>query len=77
MFGRRLDETLVQDLPAIRRFMPLLSPRRNESLVYFAHDVDVEAALPFAEARSEKSPADRPRTGAADRRWRSSSRSRR
>jgi hypothetical protein len=62
MFGRRPDATLVRDLPAIRSFMPLLSPRRNESLVYFAHDVDVEAALRFAEARNELHPGDRPLT---------------
>ena len=62
MFERRPDATLVRDLPPIRRFMPFLSPRRNESLVYFAHDVDVEAALRFVEAHAEERPPDRPLT---------------
>jgi hypothetical protein len=62
MFDRRSDATLVRDLPAIRRFMPFLSPRRNDSLVHLAHDVDVEAALRFVEARAGERPPDRPLT---------------
>jgi hypothetical protein len=62
MFGRRSDATRVPDLPAIRRFMSLLSPRRNDSLVYFASDVEVEAALRFLEAQAESRPPDRPLT---------------
>lgn len=53
MFGRRPDASLVRDLPAVRRFMPFISPRRNESLVYFEHDVDVEPALAFLERRTQ------------------------
>jgi hypothetical protein len=52
VFGRRPDATLVSDLNPIRRFMPFVSPRRNDSLVYFEHEVDVEAALAFAAERS-------------------------
>ncbi len=52
MLGRRPDARLVPDLPAVRRFMPFVSPRRNDSLVYFAQDVDVEPALAFLEAAS-------------------------
>ncbi|MEN8181184.1 MAG: hypothetical protein ABFS46_01470 [Myxococcota bacterium] len=52
MFGRRPDATLVRDAAPVRRFMPFISPRRNESLVYFAQDVDVETALRFVEARN-------------------------
>ncbi len=62
MFGRRPDATLVRDLPAVRRFMPFISPRRNESLVYFEHDVDVESALAFAEERSAARDPKRPLT---------------
>lgn len=51
MFGRRPDAQRVRDLPAVRRFMPFVSPRRNESLVYFAQELDVEAALRFVEGR--------------------------
>lgn len=62
MFGRRSDARLVRDLPAIRRFMPFVSTRRNESLVYFACDLDVERALAFVEERNRARPAERPMT---------------
>jgi hypothetical protein len=52
MFGRRADATLVRDLSATRRFMPILSPRRNDNLVWFELDVEVERALAWAEQRS-------------------------
>jgi len=52
MFGRRPDATLVRDLSATRRFMPILSPRRNENLVWFELDVDVGRALDWAKQRS-------------------------
>jgi hypothetical protein len=62
VFGRRPDATLVRDLSPIRRFMPFVSPRRNDSLVYFEHEVDVEAALAFAAERSRVRDAARPVT---------------
>ena len=62
MFGRRPDATRVRDVPAMRRFMPFISPRRNESVVYFRADVDVEAALALAEARSRDRDPRRPIT---------------
>lgn len=62
MFGRRPDATLVRDLPAIRRFMPFISPRRNESLVYFACDLRVERAIAFVEERNRVRPPERPMT---------------
>ena len=62
MFGRRPDATLVRDLPAVRRFMPFISPRRNDSLVYFQHDMDVEAALAFCEERNRTRDPSRPIT---------------
>lgn len=62
MFGRRPDATLVRDLPAIRRFMPFVSPRRNESLVYFEHDLPVERALAFVDERNRTRPPERPMT---------------
>jgi hypothetical protein len=62
MFGRRPDATLVRDIPAVRRFMPLLSRRRNESLVLFEHDVAVDAALACAERRSRERDPQRPVT---------------
>jgi len=62
MFGRRPDAELVRDLPAVRRFMPFVSPRRGDSLVFFEHDVDVERALDFAEERSRERDPERPLT---------------
>jgi len=62
MFGRRPDATLAQGIPPIRRFMPFISPRRNDSLVYFSQDIDVEAALAFVERANEGRPAERPVT---------------
>jgi hypothetical protein len=52
MFGRRPDATLVRNLSATRRFMPILSPRRNDNLVWFELDVDVGRALDWARERS-------------------------
>jgi len=59
MFGRRPDATLAEGIPPIRRFMPFISPRRNESLVYFRQDVDVEAALAFVEETNAGRPPER------------------
>lgn len=62
MFGRRPDATLVRDVSPVRRFMPFISPRRNESLYYFSYEVEVDAALRFAEERSRERDPERPIT---------------
>lgn len=62
MLGWRPDATLVRDAPAVRRFMPFISPRRNESLVWFSHDLNVERALGFLEERNRSRPPDAPMT---------------
>jgi hypothetical protein len=62
MFGRRPDATLAEGIPPIRRFMPFISPRRNESLVFFRQELDVEAALAFVEASNRDRPPERPMT---------------
>jgi len=59
VFGRRPDATLARDLPAIRRFMPFVSPRRNESLVYFEQTLPVDTALEFLERRNASRPPER------------------
>jgi hypothetical protein len=46
----------------MRRILPHVSPRRNESLFYLPNDVDVEAALEFLEKHNRTRPADRPAT---------------
>lgn len=62
MFGRRPDATLVRDLSEMRRFMPYVSPRRNDSIFYMMQEYDVEAALEFVEKKNAERPADRPIT---------------
>lgn len=62
MFGRRPDATLVTRLSAMRRFMPHVSPRRNDSLFYMMQDIEVDAALEFLDKRNCERPADRPLT---------------
>jgi len=62
MFGRRPDATAVRELSAMRRFMPYVSPRRNDSVFHLAQDMDVEAALEFLEEKNRERPNDRPIT---------------
>jgi hypothetical protein len=62
MFGRRPDGQLVRNAAPMRRIMPYISPRRNDSLFYLAQDVEVEAALEFIEKRNRERPPDRPIT---------------
>ncbi len=62
MFGRRADAKQVRDLSTTRRFMPLLSPRRNESLVYFDTEIEVENALKFIEDHNRTRAPDRQMT---------------
>jgi hypothetical protein len=51
LFGRP-DAVLAERVPLVRRFMPFLMRRRNESLVWFEQDVTVDPALAFADAFS-------------------------
>ncbi len=62
MFGRRSDATLVRDLPKMRRFMPFISPRRNDALVYFDGEIEVDAALRFLEEQNRTRPENRKMT---------------
>jgi hypothetical protein len=62
MFGRRPDGTQVRELSAMRRFMPFVSPRRNDSLFHLAQDIEIEAALEFLEKKNRERPPDRPMT---------------
>ncbi len=62
MFGRRPDATRVKNLGAMRRFMPYISPRRNDSLFYMMQEIEVEAALEFLEKKNQERPDDRPIT---------------
>ncbi len=62
MFGRRPDATPVTNLSAMRRLMPYISPRRNDSIFYMMQEVEVEAALEYCEKRNRERPPERPIT---------------
>lgn len=62
MFGKRPDATPVRDLDAMRRFMPYVSPRRNDSLFFMNQDIGAEAAFEFIEKRNRERPRNRPLT---------------
>jgi len=59
MFGRRPDAKLVGGLSTMRAFMPFISPRRNESLVYYTMEIDPEPARAFIEEYNRSAPPDR------------------
>jgi pyruvate/2-oxoglutarate dehydrogenase complex dihydrolipoamide acyltransferase (E2) component len=59
MFGRRPDARPVENLSAMRRFMPYVSPRRNDSVFYMMQQIDVEAALEFLEKKNANRPPER------------------
>jgi pyruvate/2-oxoglutarate dehydrogenase complex dihydrolipoamide acyltransferase (E2) component len=62
MFGRRPDAAQVRELSAMRRFMPYVSPRRNDSVFHLAQEIDVGAALEFLEKKNRERPPERPIT---------------
>jgi len=62
MFGKRPDGRLVRDLSAMRRFMPYVSPRRNDSLFYMSQEIRAEAAFEFIEKKNKERPRSRPLT---------------
>jgi hypothetical protein len=46
----------------MRRFMPYVSPRRNDSLFYLNQDIGAEAAFEFIEKKNKERPKNRPIT---------------
>ncbi len=50
----RPDGVLAERVPLVRRFMPFIMRKRNECLVWFEQDVEVDAALAFAERFSRE-----------------------
>jgi len=59
MFGRRSDAREVENLSPMRRFMPYISPRRNDSVFYMMLEVRVDAALEFLEKKNRERPPER------------------
>ena len=62
MLGHRSDGDRVEDLSATRRFMPFLSPRRNDSLVYYTTAIEIDRALDFLEAQNRERDPERAMT---------------
>src|SRR6185436_6067544 len=62
MFGRRPDADLVRGASAMRRILPHVSPRRNDSLFFLPDEIEVEAALEFLDKHNRTRPPDRPAT---------------
>ncbi len=52
MLPWRPDAKPVENLSAMRRFMPYISPRRNDSVFYMMQDVEVDAALEYLEKKN-------------------------
>jgi len=62
MFGKRPDGERVRGLSKTRAIMPFISPRRNDSLVLYETDIEVDEALRFVEQENQHRPKDRPMT---------------
>jgi hypothetical protein len=58
----RPDGDRIPDLPRLRRFMPYISPRRNDSLVYYRTEIELDAANALLARINADRPADRPAT---------------
>jgi hypothetical protein len=57
MWWHRSDGTLVKDLPNTRRVMPYIMRGRNESAVYFEHDMSLVKTDAFIRAWNQANPA--------------------
>ncbi|MCH8133236.1 MAG: hypothetical protein E2O66_05250 [Deltaproteobacteria bacterium] len=58
MFPWRNDAKPVKDLSAMRRFMPFISPRRNDSLFLMMQEIQVDAALEYLEKKNRERPPE-------------------
>ena len=59
MFGKRPDANLSENISTMRRFLPFVSPRRNDSTFYMFQDVEVDAALEYLEKKNRGRPHER------------------
>lgn len=62
MLPWRPDAKPVTNLTTMRRIMPYISPRRNDSVFYMYQDIGVDAALEYLAKKNEKRPPERPVT---------------
>ncbi len=62
MIFSRPDADRIRDLSRMRRFMPFISPRRNDSLVFYRTEIELDAANALLERINAKRSADSPAT---------------
>jgi len=53
MFGKRPDGHQIENLSRMRAFMPFVSPRRNDALVLYTTEIEVDEALGFVDRYNE------------------------
>lgn len=53
MFGKRPDGHQIKDLSRMRAFMPFVSPRRNDALVLYTTEIEVDEAIAFVDRYNE------------------------
>ncbi len=58
MLFTRPDGDRIPDLSRMRRFMPFVSPRRNDALVLYQTEIELDAANAFLEELNAKRPDD-------------------
>ncbi len=58
MFPWRNDAKPVKDLSTMRRFIPFISPRRNDSLFLMMQEIQVDAALEYLEKKNRERPPE-------------------
>ena len=59
MLPWRPDAKRVEKLSTMRRFMPYISPRRNDSVFYMFQDIEVDAAIEYLEKKNRDRDASR------------------
>ena len=58
MFFTRPDGERIRDLSRMRKFMPFISPRRNDALVLYQTEIELDAANAFLEELNSRRPKD-------------------
>ena len=62
MLFTRPDAERIRDLSRMRKFMPFISPRRNDALVLYQTEIELDNANAFLEELNKRRPEDRPIT---------------
>ena len=59
MLFPRPDAERIRDLSSMRKFMPFISPRRNDALVLYQTEIELDNANVFLEELNKRRPEDR------------------